>query len=150
MRPTLTFMTATRTPGLPYVENGLLVSTNPATGAEAGRVSISDDAAVAAAVTRAREAWMWWAGLGFGGRRERMLRWRSLLATRIESLAELVSTETGKTVADATVEIAAVIDHVDFAASHARKVLGPRRTRSRLLLPEHTGHLEYQPYGVVG
>ena len=28
----LTFMTATRTPGAPVVENGLLISTNPATG----------------------------------------------------------------------------------------------------------------------
>ncbi len=143
-------MTATRTPGLPYVENGLLVSTNPATGAEAGRVPIADEAAVTAAVARAREAANWWAGLGFDGRKGRMLRWRSLLAGRVEALAELVHTETGKTIADAIIEIVAAVEHVDFAAHHARKVLGPRRTRSRLLLAEHAGHLEYQPYGVVG
>ena len=51
MRLRLTFMTATRTPGMPVVEDGFLVSTSPATGAEAGRVPISDDKAVEAAVS---------------------------------------------------------------------------------------------------
>ena len=29
-------------------------------------------------------------------------------------------------------------------------MLGPRRVKTRLLLVEHAGHLEYQPFGVVG
>jgi succinate-semialdehyde dehydrogenase / glutarate-semialdehyde dehydrogenase len=143
-------MTATRTPGLPYITDGLLVSTNPATGAEAGRLPVADEAAVTAAVTRARSAATWWAGLGFDGRRTRLLRWRALLAGRLEELAALTSDETGKPVADAVVEASAAIEHLDWAARNARRVLGPRRTRTRLVLAEHVGHLEYQPYGVVG
>jgi succinate-semialdehyde dehydrogenase / glutarate-semialdehyde dehydrogenase len=143
-------MTATRTPGLPYVEDGRLVSTHPGTGAEAGRVPLADAPAVAAAVVRAREAASWWAALGYDGRKVRLLRLRALLANRIEEIAELAHAETGKPVADAIVETSGAIEHIDWAARNARRVLGPRRTRTRLLLAEHVGHLEYQPYGVIG
>ncbi|MFB9362185.1 aldehyde dehydrogenase family protein [Actinoplanes nipponensis] len=143
-------MTATRTPGMPVVEDGFLVSTSPATGAEAGRVPISDEKAVQAAVDRARTAGAWWAGLGFDARRTRLLQWRALLAQRIEELAALTHAETGKPPADAIVEATAAIEHIDWAARNAKRVLGPRRMRTRLLVAEHSGHLEYQPYGVIG
>ena len=150
MRLRLTFMTATRTPGLPVVEEGFLISTSPATGAEAGRVPVSDEQAVQATVERARAAGAWWAGLNFAGRKVRLLRWRALLAERIEELAALTHAETGKPLADAIVEASAAIEHIDWAARNAQRVLGPRRMRTRLLVAEHSGHLEYQPYGVVG
>ena len=143
-------MTATRTPGVPAIEDGLLISTNPATGAEAGRVPVADEAAVKAAVDRARTAGAWWAALGFDGRKERLLRWRALMADRVEELAELTRLEGGKPVADAIVEAGTAIEHVDWAARNAKRVLGPRRVRSRLPVLEHSGHLEYQPFGVVG
>ncbi|GIE93813.1 aldehyde dehydrogenase [Paractinoplanes rishiriensis] len=135
---------------MPEIEDGLLLSTNPATGEEAGRVPVADEKAVAQAVERAREAAAWWLGLGYDGRKARLLRWRSLLVGRIDELAEVTHRETGKPTADAVMETVAAVEHVDWAARHARKVLGPRRTRTRLLLAEHSGHLEYQPYGVVG
>ncbi|MBM0228928.1 MULTISPECIES: aldehyde dehydrogenase family protein [Micromonospora] len=143
-------MTAVHVPGTPVIEDGRLVSTSPATGAEAGRLPVATAEDVAQAVARARAAGEWWAGLGFTGRRERLLRWRSVLARRIEELAELVHTEGGKPVGDAVVEILTALEHIDWAARNARRVLGPRRVRSRLILAEFTGHLEYQPYGVVG
>jgi succinate-semialdehyde dehydrogenase/glutarate-semialdehyde dehydrogenase len=150
MRLRLAFMTATRAPGMPYIDDGVLVSTNPGTGAEAGRVPVADEAAVAAAVQRAKDAAVWWAGLGFEGRKVRLLRWRARLVNRVEELAELTRLETGKPIADAIVEASAAIEHIDWAARNAKRVLGPRRTRTRLLLAEHAGHLEYQPYGVIG
>jgi succinate-semialdehyde dehydrogenase/glutarate-semialdehyde dehydrogenase len=143
-------MTATRTPGMPLIEDGQLISTNPATGVEAGRVTVSDATAVAAAVQRARKAATWWAELGFDGRRTRLLQWRALLAQRVEELAALTHAETGKPISDAIVEASAAIEHLDWGARNARRVLGPRRTKTRLILAEHVGHLEYQPFGVVG
>ncbi|HEU4348854.1 MAG TPA: aldehyde dehydrogenase family protein [Actinoplanes sp.] len=143
-------MTATRTPGTPLVQNGLLISTNPATGAEAGRLPVADPAAVAIAVEKANDAAAWWAALGFHGRKVRLLRWRAELARRVEDLAELTHLETGKPETDAIVEACAAIEHIDWAARNARRVLGARRVKSRLLLIEHARHLEYQPYGVVG
>ncbi|MEV7331196.1 aldehyde dehydrogenase family protein [Micromonospora sp. NPDC093244] len=143
-------MTAVHVPGAPLVEAGQLISTSPATGAEAGRLPVATDADVRQAVERARAAGEWWAGLGFAGRRARLLRWRALLAKRIEQLAELVHAEGGKPVADAIVEIVTAIEHIDWAARNAGRVLGSRRARSRLILAEFSGMLEYQPYGVVG
>ncbi|WBB66735.1 aldehyde dehydrogenase family protein [Micromonospora sp. WMMD812] len=143
-------MTAVHVPGAPIVTDGVLVSTSPATGAEAGRFPVATPAEVASAVERARAAGEWWAALGFAGRRERLLRWRALLARRIEQLAELVHLEGGKPVGDAVVEIVTAVEHIDWAARNARRVLGPRRMRSRLILAEFSAHLEYQPYGVVG
>ncbi|MFU8873434.1 aldehyde dehydrogenase family protein [Micromonospora sp. SL4-19] len=143
-------MTAVHVPGTPVIEDGRLVSTSPATGAEAGRFPVATEADVRGAVEQARVAGEWWAGLGFTGRRERLLRWRGVIARRIEDLAELVHTEGGKPVGDAVVEILTALEHIDWAARNARRVLGPRRVRSRLILAEFTGHLEYQPYGVVG
>ncbi len=143
-------MTATRTPGVPVIEDGGLVSTNPATGAEVGRFPVAGPDEVTAAVTRARTAAEWWAGLGFAGRRARLLRWRAILADRIGELAALMHDEGGKPVAEAIVESAGAIDHVAWAARHARSVLGPRRVASSLLQIEYSAHLEYLPYGVIG
>ncbi|NJC73382.1 aldehyde dehydrogenase family protein [Planosporangium thailandense] len=143
-------MTATRTPGVPVVEDGVLVSTSPATGDEVGRFPVASAAEVDAAVARARTASSWWASLGFDGRRERLLRYRSLLANRLAELADLVHREGGKPAAEAVVEVTAAIDHVAWAARHARRVLGPRRVRGSLLVAEHAAYLEYQPYGVIG
>ncbi len=143
-------MTAIHTPGVPVVDDGFLISTNPATGAEVGRYPVADQAAVDAAVTRARPAARWWAGLGFDGRRQRLLRWRSALAARMEELAGLINAEGGKPYAEGIVEITVAVDHLNFAAKRARKVLGLRRVRSSLPVIEHSAFLEYQPYGVIG
>src|SRR6187399_1793678 len=104
---------------MPVVDGSMLISTNPATGAEAGRVPVADAEAVASAVRRARAASAWWAGLGFDGRKARLLRWRAVLANRVEELAELTRAETGKPVADGIVEALAAIEHIDWAARNA-------------------------------
>ncbi|GAB2936402.1 aldehyde dehydrogenase family protein [Micromonospora polyrhachis] len=143
-------MTATHAPGIPVIEDGELVSTNPATGAEAGRFPVADADSVGRAVGRASDAAEWWAQLGHSGRKERLLRWRALLAQRIEEIADLSHREGGKPIADAIVETVSAIEHIDWAARNARRVLGPRRVRSRLVVAEFAAHLEYQPYGVIG
>jgi len=135
---------------VPVVEDGSLVSTNPVTGAEVGRFPVAGPAQVADAVARAREAAAWWAGLGFASRRHRLLRWRADLARRLPELAELMHQETGKPVAEAIVEAGGGIDHVAWAARHARQVLRSRRVPSSLLQFEYSARLEYQPYGVIG
>jgi acyl-CoA reductase-like NAD-dependent aldehyde dehydrogenase len=143
-------MTATRTPGVPVIEDDQLISTNPATGEEVGRFPVADAEGVAAAVARAREAAVWWAELGFDGRRKRLLRYRALIAQRITDLGKLMNREGGKPEADAIIEAVGAIDHVAWAANHARRVLGPRRVPSSIMMTEYSSHLEYLPYGVVG
>ncbi|MDG4764257.1 aldehyde dehydrogenase family protein [Solwaraspora sp. WMMD406] len=142
-------MTAVHVPGQPVIDAGVLVSTNPATGTEAGRFPVADADQVSATVAAARTASRWWVGLGQAGRRDRLLAWRRSLANRMTELADLIHREGGKPVADGVVEVAAAVEHIDWAAHNAKRVLGPRRTRTRLVTAEFSGHLEYQPLGVV-
>src|SRR2546429_3661385 len=138
-------MTAIRTPGVPVIEDGVLLSTKRATGEEVGGFPVAGAAEVAAAVARAQEAAAGWAALGFAGRRARLLRWRASLANRIEELAELMHRETGKPVTEAIVELAGAIDHAAWAARHAGRVLGSRRVASTIMQMEYSSRLEYQP-----
>jgi succinate-semialdehyde dehydrogenase / glutarate-semialdehyde dehydrogenase len=143
-------MTATRTPGLPTVEDGLLVSTNPATGEEVARVPIAGADDVAAAVERARAAAAWWTDLGVAGRRTRLLQFRSVLANRMPEITDLLHRECGKPVVEGVMETAAVIPHISWAARNARRVLGPRRVRASTVALEYSARVEYQPLGVIG
>jgi succinate-semialdehyde dehydrogenase / glutarate-semialdehyde dehydrogenase len=142
--------TQTNTPGLPSVEDGLLVSTNPVTGEEVARVPIAGSEDVAAAVDRARVAAAWWAGLGVAGRRTRLLQFRSLLVSRMPEIADLLHRECGKPMIEGVTETAAAIPHLAWAAGNARRVLGPRRVRAATVALEYSARLEYQPLGVVG
>jgi acyl-CoA reductase-like NAD-dependent aldehyde dehydrogenase len=125
-------------------------SVNPATSEVIGTFPVHGRAEVDAAVERAGQAALWWAGLGHAQRRTRLLAWKSHLTRYLPRLAELVHTETGKPLADAQLEILLAIVHVDWAAKNAKRVLGPRRVRSGLIAINQASLLEYQPLGVVG
>jgi acyl-CoA reductase-like NAD-dependent aldehyde dehydrogenase len=136
--------------GVPVIEDGHLVSSNPATGAVVGRFPVADADAVAAAVLRAREAGGWWAGLGHAERRRRLLRWRAIVASSLTEVAEVMNGEGGKPLAEGVMEAAATVGDIDWSARHAERVLGVRRVRRSLFVAEASAHLEYRPYGVVG
>src|ERR1700751_908942 len=125
-------------------------SVNPATAEVIGTFPVHGRSDVDAAVERAGQAARWWAGLGYAQRRTRLLAWKSHLTRYLPRLAELVHTETGKPLADAQLEILLAVVHIDWAARHARKVLGPRRVRSGLVALNQAATLEYQPLGGVG
>ena len=123
---------------------------NPATSEVIATLPVYGEQDVDDAVERAQKAAQWWAGLGWKGREQRLLAWKSHLTRYMGRLAELVHTETGKPLADAQLEILLAIVHIDWAAKHARKVLGPRRVSSGLVALNQAAMLEYQPLGVVG
>jgi acyl-CoA reductase-like NAD-dependent aldehyde dehydrogenase len=125
-------------------------SLEPETGQVYATFPVQSAAEVDAAVARARAASTWWAGLGFEGRKQRLDAWRVLLAKRLPELGEIMHRENGKPQADAMLELALAVDHLAWAAKHARKVLGQRRVPSGLLMANQAAFLEYQPLGVVG
>ena len=148
--PKESVVTSTRVPGVPIVETGELISTNPVTGDEVARLTVSSPDQVRATVANARPAAAWWASLGFAGRRKKLLAWNAIMAKRMPELADLMHRETGKPIGDALLEVANAIEHLAWATRNARRVLRLRRVRGSLLTPEYGGMLEYQPYGVVG
>ncbi|WP_299960602.1 aldehyde dehydrogenase family protein [uncultured Modestobacter sp.] len=129
---------------------GTFESTDPATGAVVGVFPVHDTDAVRAIVARTRPAAEHWAALGFAERGLRLAAYRGHLARRIDELADLVHRENGKPHDDAVLEITLAVDHLAWAAAHARKTLGLRRVRPGLLAANQAAYLEYQPLGVVG
>ncbi len=125
-------------------------SYDPASGEPLSSWPIDDEQTVAEAVDRGRLAATWWADLGPDERRQRLLIWKGILTRRIRELAQLVHRENGKPVSDATLEIVAVIDHINWAARNAKKILGARTVRPSMMSMNQQAWLEYQPLGVVG
>ena len=105
-------------------------SLNPATGQPIATFPVYQREDADVAVSRAREAARWSGGLGWRERRARLLDWKSYLTGHMDELARLMHEETGKPADDATLEIILAIVHVDWAARHARRVLGPHRVFS--------------------
>jgi acyl-CoA reductase-like NAD-dependent aldehyde dehydrogenase len=128
----------------------VLETVNPATGEVLATFPEHGRREVDAAVAAAREAAAWWAGLGWNGRRLRLLAWKSYLVRYMGRLAQLMHEETGKPLDDAKLEIILAIFHIDWAARHARRVLRPRRVRSGLAAINQVSTVEYAPLGVVG
>ncbi|MGH3257544.1 MAG: aldehyde dehydrogenase family protein [Streptosporangiaceae bacterium] len=128
----------------------MLETVNPATGEVLATFPEHGRREVDAAVASAREAAVWWVGLGWNGRRLRLLAWKSYLVRYMGRLAQLMHEETGKPLDDAKLEIILAILHIDWAARHARRVLRPRRVRSGLAAINQACSVEYPPLGVVG
>lgn len=125
-------------------------SLNPATGDVIGTHPIHTREDVDAAVARARDASAWWQAIGFDGRKEYLLKWRSALTRRINQVSDQVHREGGKPHADALLEAGLAIDHIAWAAKHAKKVLGRRMAAPGLLMTNQLAYVEYHPMGVVG
>ncbi|UZJ25615.1 aldehyde dehydrogenase family protein [Rhodococcus antarcticus] len=125
-------------------------SLDPRTGTVLGSYPVHTADDVAAAVLRARRGAQHWAGLTAGERRSRLLSWRSVLARRADELAAVISSETGKPLDDARLEVTLVIDHVHWAARNAEKVLGRTAVSVGLMMANQRATVEHKPVGVVG
>ena len=131
---------------------GEIVSYDPATGAEVGRVPLGSASDVARAVARARAAQSAWAARSFAERGRVVLRARAIALAEMEEIAQLISRETGKPVAEAvSMEMAPTLDLMRYFARRAARLL--RRERIDIGLYGWLGRssrIEYRPLGVVG
>ncbi|EID75087.1 MULTISPECIES: aldehyde dehydrogenase family protein [Rhodococcus] len=140
----------TRTTAPTVAPSGTFASLDPRSGTVLAEYPIADSVAVAAAVDRARAAARWWHDQGFRGRRTMLLAFKRAVASDADALATLISAETGKPRGDAALEIMLAIEHLDWAARHARKILRRKRVRSGLAAINQSASLGYQPLGVIG
>ncbi|HEX6651796.1 MAG TPA: CoA-acylating methylmalonate-semialdehyde dehydrogenase [Thermoleophilaceae bacterium] len=91
--------------------------TNPATGEVLAQVPLSSSADLDAAVRAAREALPAWRDVAVIERARRLFALREGLDARREELARSVTTEMGKTIADARAEVARMIEMVEAACA---------------------------------
>src|SRR3989449_746350 len=129
-----------------------LVSRNPATGEEIGRAPLTMPEDVARAVGRARDAQRKWAGQSFPERGRLIMKARKIVLQEMEEIAQLISRETGKPVAEAiSMELAPTLDLMQYFARKAASMLSPRRISVGLYaLLGRSSYEIYKPLGVIG
>ncbi|RVW00224.1 aldehyde dehydrogenase family protein [Rhodococcus xishaensis] len=125
-------------------------SLDPRTGTVLAEYPVNTASDVAAAVERARGAARWWRAQGFRGRRDWLLEFKKAIASDADDLARAVSIETGKPYDDAMLEVMLTVEHLDWAARNAKKILKPRRVSPGLVSVNQSASVGYQPLGVVG
>lgn len=129
-----------------------IVSLDPATGEEIGRVPLGSAEDVARAIERARAAREAWAKLSFRARAAVILRARALVLGEMDEIAQLISRETGKPVAEAVaMEIVPTLDLMRYFARHTARLLRAERIDIGLYgLMGRSSRVTYRPVGVVG
>jgi acyl-CoA reductase-like NAD-dependent aldehyde dehydrogenase len=134
------------------LQNDQLISYNPATGDEVGRVAISSAEEVRAAVVHARIAFESWRQTSFAERERLVMRAREVILAEMVEIAHLISDESGKPFGEAiSMEIAPVLDLMQYFARNAKKMLGPHRIGIGLYaLLGRSSKIIYHPLGVVG
>lgn len=129
----------------------LLISHNPATGEELGRVPICTLEEVNAAVARARAAQPAWASLPLGARLGYLRGLREELAARASELSDLVAMEMGKHPTEALLgDIMLGLTHLDYVIRRAPHLLRARRVRHSLLFATRHARVVLEPRGVIG
>src|SRR3954454_15955683 len=91
--------------------------TNPASGEVLARVPLSTATDLDAAVAAARAALPEWRAVSVIERARRLFDLRERLVARHEDLARSVTTEMGKTIADARAEVSRMIEMVEAATA---------------------------------
>jgi acyl-CoA reductase-like NAD-dependent aldehyde dehydrogenase len=129
-----------------------LISRDPSTGEENGRVPLLDVDEVAAAVNRARAAQPAWAKLSYRERARFILRAREIVLAQLEEIAKLISRETGKPASEAiSMEIVPTLDLMHYFAKHTAQLLDRRRIDiGQYNLMARSSYIVYKPLGVVG
>src|ERR1700743_2946429 len=89
--------------------------TNPATGEPLGQSPAGSSAEVDAAVKAAQAAFPAWRATPPGDRIQFLFKLKTLLETHLDELASIVTTENGKTFAEAKVELRRGIENVEVA-----------------------------------
>ncbi len=135
----------------PKTENEI-ISYNPATGAEFGRVENTSAAEVEIAVANSRQAFKKWRETSFATRKKFVMKAREIILDELDEIALLISNESGKPIAESlSMEIAPVLDLMQYFAKNAEKLLKPRKINIGLYgLLGRTSKIVYQPLGAVG
>ncbi len=129
-----------------------IISYNPATGEEVGRVKVASAAEVERAVKRAREAQGAWAAMSYAERGRVILRARALVLDEMDAIADLISRESGKPVAEALMmELVPTLDLMGFFARRTARLLRDEKINiGQYALMGRSSRIVYKPLGVVG
>ncbi|WP_236213644.1 NAD-dependent succinate-semialdehyde dehydrogenase [Metapseudomonas otitidis] len=119
---------------------------NPATGACIGQVPNLGAAEARQAIAAAERAWPAWRALTAKERSARLKRWHALMIEHTEPLAQILTLEQGKPLAEARGEIVYAASFIEWFAEEAKRIYGDT-------IPSHKGDARIvvtkEPIGVV-
>jgi succinate-semialdehyde dehydrogenase/glutarate-semialdehyde dehydrogenase len=129
-----------------------IVSYDPATGEEIGRVPLRSAEEVRRAVERARAAQKSWGGRSFRERAAVFMRAREIVLAELDEIALLIARETGKPTAEAlSMELVPTLDLMRHFARETERMLRPQRIDiGQYKLMGRSSRLVFRPVGVVG
>ena len=129
----------------------ILISVDPSTGAELGRIQVTPPDEVRTTVDRARVAFGSWRLTAFEHRRRLVMQAREVILSELDGIATLISKESGKPFAEAlSMEMAPVLDLMQYFARKTEKLLGPKKIGIGLYgLMGRSSRIVYHPLGVV-
>jgi acyl-CoA reductase-like NAD-dependent aldehyde dehydrogenase len=129
-----------------------IISFDPATGEEVGRVPLASAEEVRNAVGRARSAQRAWSEQPYATRKAIVMRARRIVLAELEEIALLISRETGKPVAEAiSMELTPTLDLMQFFARRTKRMLRSERIDiGQYGLMGRTSRIVYKPLGTVG
>jgi malonate-semialdehyde dehydrogenase (acetylating)/methylmalonate-semialdehyde dehydrogenase len=120
---------------------------NPALGTVAREVRLASTADVAAAVASAKAAFPAWAETSLAKRQQILFSYRELLNARKQQLAEILTAEHGKVIADALGEIARGLEVVEWATGFPHLIKGEYSENVSSGVDVYSTN---EPLGVVG
>ncbi len=124
-------------------------SLDPRDGTVVGTVPVMAPSEVRDAVAAAHETAARWGALDVRERCRALLHVRQALVDHAQPLAETLSAETGKPLADASFEVLAGATLLTYAIRTGPRALRPRRVPTAPMVAKRAW-VEYAPYGVVG
>ena len=128
-----------------------IISINPSTGKELGRVAAMGKKEIDSIFQTARQVFPEWRDTPIKERKKYILRLGKVIVDHIEEIAAMIAIEQGKPVVEAKIaEIIAVLSILKNLARKASKVLRDESINHELILFAHKGSkYTYVPYGVV-
>ena len=150
LRQSVAMNTSPTDPQMLHMAERAIISINPATLEELGRVPKFSAAEVDSAVTKARSVQPAWAALSFHERAKYILRAKDILIDRQDEICDLIAGEVGKPRVEALAgEVIPVANLMDYFARTSAKLLRDEQFTLSVFRNKKS-RIHFFPLGVVG
>lgn len=121
------------------------ISLNPANGQRLAAYPYESDARLDAALEQNHRAFLTWRGLSVSQRAQKLRDLAAALRDGAEAMAQMITAEMGKPIAQARAEVSKSANLCDWYAEHGPAMLGAEATQ----VPDDKAVIEYRPLGPI-
>jgi acyl-CoA reductase-like NAD-dependent aldehyde dehydrogenase len=138
--------------GLEINSDTAITSINPANKQTLGQIPVSTSAEIAETVARAAQVFKAWRRVPLAERLEKIEHFRRVLFEQRETVAQLITTETGKPKVEALVsEVFGALETCAWLKKNTARVLTPEKVHlNPVFFPGKRSYNVFEPLGVIG